>query len=385
MESIGSLASGIAHDLNNILTPIIMCAPLLKTEESAEIRKELAEMLESSANRAVGIVKQLLSFARGKEGQKQPIQIRHLVRDMAKLARETFPRDIRVQENCATDLWPVIADSTHIHQVLLNLCVNARDAMPDGGHLILRANNVVLDDHFVSMHPTASPGPHVRLEVQDTGTGIAESHQGHIFETFFTTKGEIGGTGLGLPTVQGIVKDHKGFVIFTTALGKGTTFIVHLPAVADSLADDIPRPAEVIQRGRSELVLVVDDETTVCETTRRSLERHGYRVLEAYNGIQGIAEFSAHRKEIQAVVTDYMMPLMDGATLCRALRALAPTTPIIISSGGLFGKQGLQAMQAFEELGIHHILHKPHTAEVLLRALAQVLGGTRFLEEKRLS
>lgn len=375
MESIGSLASGIAHDLNNILTPIVMCAPLLKTEESAETRKELAEMLESSADRAVEIVKQLLSFARGKEGQKQPIQIRHLLRDMAKLARETFPRAIRVQESCATDLWPVIADSTHIHQVLLNLCVNARDAMPEGGHLILRAHNVILDDHFVSMHPMASPGPHVRLEVQDTGTGIPEPHQAHIFETFFTTKGDMGGTGLGLATVQGIVKDHKGFVTFTTGPGKGTTFIVHLPAVVESPADADPTPpAEVIPRGRSELVLVVDDETAVCETTRRNLERHGYRVLEAYNGIEGIAKFTAHQKEVRAVVTDFMMPLMDGAKLCRALRALAPDTPIIISSGGLLGKQGLEAMQAFEELGIQHILHKPHTAEVLLRTLAHVLG-----------
>jgi signal transduction histidine kinase/CheY-like chemotaxis protein len=378
VESIGSLASGIAHDLNNILAPILLCAPMLQMEESPGIRKELAQTIESSAQRAVGIVKQLLSFARGKEGQKQPLQLRHLVRDMAKLARETFPRSIQIEECCATDLWPVQADATQLHQVILNLCVNARDAMLDeGGRLTLRAANVTLDEHFVAMHSEASPGPHVRLQVEDTGGGIPENIQEHIFESFFTTKGEDQGTGLGLTTVQGIVKDHRGFITFTSSVGKGTTFEVHLPAAPE--ADFNPVEAIVANtslRGQGELILVVDDEQAICDATRRTLEHHGYRVVVAHNGIQGLAEFSAHQNEIRAVVTDFMMPLMDGVTLCRALRALSPSLNLVISSGGLFGKAGTEAQRAFEETGIRHVLHKPHNADLLLRALSEVFQAT---------
>ncbi len=378
VESIGSLASGIAHDLNNILTPIIMCAPLLQLEETAEGRRELAHTVEASANRAVGIVKQLLSFARGKEGQKSAVQARHLIRDMAKIARETFPRSIQVEEVCASDLWPVLADATQLHQILLNLCVNARDAMPSGGKLTLRADNVTLDEHFVSMYPEASPGPFVRIQVADTGTGIPDAVRHRIFESFFTTKDEGQGTGLGLATVQGLVKDHKGFVTFTTVPGKGTTFVIHLPGLpeAGALAETL-QSREAIPRGRGELVLVVDDEPAICETTCRTLGRHGYAVLHAHDGIEALAQFSTHQPEVRAVVTDFMMPLMDGVTLCRTLRALTPHTPIIISSGGLFGKPGGDALRTFEELGIRHILQKPHTAEVLLRTLAEIFEQSR--------
>lgn len=374
VESIGSLASGIAHDLNNILTPIILCAPLLELDEGPQTRKALAHTVETSAQRAVGIVKQLLSFARGKEGQKQSVQVRHLVRDMAKIARETFPRSIQVQEECAADLWTVSADATQIHQVLLNLCVNARDAMPHGGKLMLRGENVTLDEHYVSMHQEASPGPFVRIQVEDTGTGIPEEVQDRIFESFFTTKGEGEGTGLGLTTVQGIVKDHKGFLTFKSEAGKGTAFVIHLPAVRETKADtEVFERREEPPQGQGELVLIVDDEPAICETTRRTLERHGYAVLHAGDGIEGLARFSAQQKNVRVVVTDFMMPLMDGVTLSRALRALSPELPIVVSSGGLFGKAGGEALRAYKELGIRHILHKPHTAEVLLRTLGEIL------------
>jgi two-component system, cell cycle sensor histidine kinase and response regulator CckA len=376
VESIGSLASGIAHDLNNILAPIVMCAPLLRQEESPEGLRQLADTIEGSAQRAVAVVKQLLSFARGKEGQKQSVQVRHLVRDMVKLARETFPRSIQVDDHCSKGLWPIPADPTQIHQVLLNLCLNARDAMPSGGRLVLSAENLVLDEHFVGMTPEASPGPHIRLEVRDTGTGILESHQPHIFASFFTTKGEDQGTGLGLTTVQGIIKDHKGIISFVTEVGKGTRFIIHLPALPE-VADEVTA-TEVegtVRRGHGELVLVVDDEAEICSTIRRTLERHGYSVIVAQDGIKGLAQFSAHQQKIRIVVTDFMMPLMDGVTLSRALRALSPETPIVVSSGGLFGRPGAAALQAFEELGIRHILVKPHTAEVLLTALADALAS----------
>ncbi len=374
VESIGSLASGVAHDLNNILAPIVMCAPMLRSEGTPDVRQELAQTIESSAQRAVGIVRQLLSFGRGREGRRMAVQVRHLVRDMAKMARETFPRYIQVQEDCAPDLWPVVGDATQLHQVIMNLCVNARDAMPTGGRLILRADNVTLDEHFVSMHKGATPGPHVRLRVTDTGSGIPETVQEHIFESFYTTKEEGQGTGLGLTTVQGIVQEHLGFVAFTTSPETGTTFEVHLPAVPEAEAQaEAARAQEVVPRGQGELVLVADDEAAVCSTIRRTLEQHGYAVLQAHDGIEALAQFSAHQKEVRVVVADFMMPLMDGVTLCRTLRALSPRTPIIVSAGGLFGNPGRSALRAFEELGVLHILHKPHTADVLLRALGEVL------------
>ncbi len=374
VESIGSLASGIAHDLNNILTPILMCAPMLQMEETDANRRDLAQTVESSAKRAVGIVKQLLSFARGKEGQKQPVQVRHLVRDMAKLARETFPRSIQIEEISAPDLWPVMADVTQLHQVFLNLCVNARDAMPTGGRLTLRAENVTLDDRYVTLHSDAQVGPYVRIQIEDTGTGISESAQKHIFESFFTTKGEDQGTGLGLTTVQGIVKQHHGFISFTTATGKGTTFEVHLPAAPAATAEgEVTGSRDAVPRGHGDLVLIVDDEHAICDTTRRALEQHGYSVIQAQDGIEALAFFSARQAEIRAVITDYMMPLMDGVTLARTLRRLSPNTPLIVSSGGLFGKAGSEALKAFEVLGIQYVLHKPHTAAVLLKTLSQAL------------
>ncbi len=374
MESIGSLASGIAHDLNNILTPILMCAPLLPAEQVAENRDELARIIESSANRAVGIVKQLLSFARGNGGQKPKLQLRYLVRDIARIVRETFPRTIRVEEEIAPNLWPVVGDVTQLHQVMLNLCVNARDAMPSGGRLTLRAANVFLDEPYVSMHQEARPGAFVRFEVEDTGTGIPEAVQAHIFESFFTTKGEAQGSGLGLTMVQGIVREHKGFVGFRTQPDRGTTFEVHFPAVPEAETQEEATEIQAsIPRGHGELVLLVDDEPAVCEALRRSLERQGYAVLAAHDGIEALARFAAHQNAVRAVITDCMMPLMDGVTLSRILRALSADTPIVVSSGGLFGGQGERTLQAFAELGVRHILHKPHNAEVLLRILGELL------------
>lgn len=374
VESIGSLASGIAHDLNNILTPILMCAPMIEVEEDPEGRHELAQTIESSAQRAVEIVKQLLGFARGKDGRRASVQARHLIREIAKIARETFPRNITIEDRCETDLWTVEADATQIHQVLLNLCVNARDAMPLGGKLILQAENVVLDDHFASMHADASPGAHVRIRVEDTGHGIPESIQEHIFETFFTTKDEGQGTGLGLTTVRGIIRDHGGFVTFSTRENHGTTFEIHLPADAAARAGEQPTiQAPALPRGTGELILVVDDEPSIRDANRRTLERHGYRVLLAGDGVDALAQFTKHYDDIRVVVTDVMMPQMDGVTLCRVLRKLRPDAPVIVSSGGLFGKSGNDILRSLDQIGTRHILHKPHNAELLLRTLAAVL------------
>jgi PAS domain S-box-containing protein len=375
LESIGSLASGIAHDLNNIIAPILMSAELLPVVSDEAERREMAQIIQSSALRATGIIKQLLTFARGKEGKGQTLQVRHLVREVTRIARETFPRAIRVEETCAADLWPVLADATQLHQVLLNLCVNARDAMPGGGTLALLADNAALDEHYVSMHNEATPGPYVRIQVRDTGTGMSESVRERIFESFFTTRGDDQGTGLGLTTVLGIVKNHNGFMTCATALGQGTTFDVYLPASPEAEPDSgHSGPPASIRRGHGELVLVVDDEPAICSATRRTLEREGYKVMLAHDGIDALAQFVSSKVQVRAIVTDVMMPLMDGITLCRTLRALSPQTPVIVSTGGLGGKPDGEAPHVLKGLGVRHILHKPHSANVLLEALGEALA-----------
>jgi PAS domain S-box-containing protein len=230
LESIGTLASGVAHDLNNILTPIMMAVPMLRWGLTPEELEKVISTVETSAKRGAELVKQLLSFGSGVESKRLLIQAKHLVNEMVTIAQQTFPKTISVKSEMPEDLWPVFVDSTQLHQVLLNLCVNARDAMPEGGTLLVHLENIQLDEQYVSMNPEASPGPHVRLRVSDTGTGISPEIIHKIFEPFFTTKMLGKGTGLGLSTVLGIVKSHGGFVDVCSQAGKGTTFEVYLPA-----------------------------------------------------------------------------------------------------------------------------------------------------------
>jgi hypothetical protein len=373
LESIGSLASGISHDLNNILAPILMCTPMLREESSKEERDKLIGLIEASAQRAVGVVRQLLSFGRGGVGANTALQVRHVLREIGRIARATFPRSILVKEDAASDLWLVLGDATQLHQILLNLCINARDAMPSGGTLTLRAENVFLDQKALESHKQLNPGPFLRIQVQDTGTGIPVEVRGRIFDSFFTTKGPEEGTGLGLTTVLGLVKNHNGFITFTTAEGKGTTFEIHLPAEPTARPSSRPETAGAPRRGSGELILLVDDEPAIRDAERRTLERHGYRVLQAAEGIDALAQFHTHQGLIRAVITDAMMPVMDGITLCRTLKRLSPQTPIIVSSGGLLAKAAGDSLHQLQSLGILHILHKPHTAELLLEALDEAL------------
>jgi PAS domain S-box-containing protein len=374
LEGIGSLASGIAHDLNNILTPILICAPILREDLPAKEREQLTLTVETSAARAVDIVKQLLGFGRGTEGLKGLLQIKHLVREMVRMVTETFPRSIRVEQNCPDGLWSVSADPTQIQQVLLNLCVNARDAMPNGGHLKLSATNVMLDESYVSMYPEASVGPHVLIQIADTGTGISDAVRARIFDPFFTTKNADKGTGLGLTTVLGIVKDHHGFIIVKSKAGEGTTFCVYLPAKPDAqTVSDVEHRHAAIPRGSGQLVLVVDDESVIRDVIDRTLRSQGYQVLLASEGIEALQQFTQAQGAVDVVVTDMMMPLMDGLTLCRTLRRLSPATPIILTTGAGFGEDNQDVGLAIEELGLKHLLQKPHTTEELLKLLHEAL------------
>jgi CheY-like chemotaxis protein len=334
----------------------------------------MVAMVEQSARRAADVVRQLLSFSRGKEGQKVPLQFRHLVREMGKIVTETFPRSLRFETACGDILWPVLGNVTQLHQVLLNLCVNARDAMPDGGRLMVAAENIRLDQSYVIMHPEASVGPFLRVRVSDTGQGIPEAIREKIFEPFFTTKPVGQGTGLGLATVFGIIKEHGGFLTLQSEVGRGTTFEFYLPALPENELQETSRPAaSQVARGQGELVLVVDDELPIGNATAQGLRLHGYEVVVATNGIEALKHFNAAAGRVRLVVTDLSMPLMDGAMLCRALRGMSPTTPIIVTSGGLTGPAALDYFRTLGELGITHILNKPHTTEVLLRMLDGIL------------
>jgi PAS domain S-box-containing protein len=371
MESIGTLASGVAHDLNNILAPIMMSVPLLREEMTAEQREGIISTIESSAERGAQIVKQVLTFGRGIEGERCPLPVGPLFREMVKIVRGTFPKDITIEKLITPDLWNVIGDVTQLHQVLLNLCVNARDAMPDGGRLRLAARNLEMDAGYASMVPELKQGPHVLIEVSDTGTGIPPEIVGRIFDPFFTTK-EIGkGTGLGLSTVIGIVRSHGGHIDVTSNPEHGTTFRLYMPAAPENeLASGTLGPDATAPRGNGETVLIVDDEEPVREAVQRILEAYGYAVLLAADGTEALAVFARNSARVAVVITDLMMPFMDGMALIKALRKMRQDLPVIASTG-LGEKARLGELDALKPKAV---LTKPFGAKTLLHAVHGALS-----------
>lgn len=333
MENIGLLAVGIAHDLNNMLAPILLAAPMLRDHVSDPTALGVLSTLEKSADRGANLVRQILSFVQGTATEKVLIPVRHLVRDIALVINGTFPKSIRLADHIAPDLWSIVANPTQIHQVMLNLCVNARDAMPDGGTLRLRAENLVLDAAAARAIEGARPGAFVVLHIEDTGTGIEPEVVARMWEPFFTTKDVGKGTGLGLSTVRAIIENHLGFVQLRTKPGRGTCFRVYLPAA------DVVKPAGAaptsppLPHGRGELILVVDDERTMREMTQAMLQRNGYRALVAGDGAEATAVFAQHAAEIRLVITDLQMPNLDGRTLCRVLRRHNPAVKLLAFSG----------------------------------------------------
>ena len=373
MESIGTLAGGIAHDLNNILAPIMMSVPVLRMDLPDTDRERIISTIEMCAERGAQIVKQVLTFGRGLEGEKRPLQVGALISEIVKIIHATFPKNITVEKAIEPGLWPMLGDATQLHQVLLNLCVNARDAMPDGGRLRLSARNLVLDASYSSMMPGTAPGPYVLLEASDSGSGIPPEIVERIFDPFFTTKGIGKGTGLGLSTVLGIVKNHGGHINVTSERGGGTTFQIYLPASADCAGSLHPSdPAVRPPEGRGECVLVVDDEETVRGAAKTVLEAHGYRVMQAADGTEALAIFAKNSAGIAVVLTDLMMPLMDGVVLIHALRKMQPGLPIIASTG-LGEKTRLAELQA---MNVKAVLNKPYGAGTLLRIVHEILHPT---------
>ncbi|MDZ8224184.1 response regulator [Nostoc sp. ChiVER01] len=370
LESIGTLASGIAHDLNNILTPILAGAQLLplKFPHADERTRHLLEILEINARRGADLVKQVLSFARGVEGKRITLQLRHIIVELGKILKETFPKSIEISTDVTQDLWMVSGDSTQLHQVLMNLCVNARDAMPNGGSLSIYAENLLIDENYARMNLEAKEGPYTVVTVSDTGGGIPREILDRIFEPFFTTKDVGQGTGLGLSTVLGIVKSHRGFVNVYSEVGSGTSFKVYLPAVEGM---ETFTPEELpLQTGHGELILIVDDETAIQEITRTSLEAHNYKILVASDGIEAIALYAKNRDKISAVLMDIMLPSLDGLTAIRTLRKINPQARIIASSGLMSEKK----LSSLTNIGVNTFLPKPYTVNELLLSLQKVLS-----------
>ena len=369
MACIGTLASGVGHDLNNVFAPILMVAELLASRSVDPAEQELLALLRDAADRGAGIVRQLLVFSRGQASERVELHVEHLLKDLRRLAQETFPKNIHLAVQLPPGLWPVMGDVTQIHQVLLNLCVNARDAMPDGGTLSLAAQNFQADVGFCQSNPAARPGPFVLLEVADTGSGIPAAIRDQIFDPGFTTKPPGVGTGLGLATVLGIVKAHHGFLDLSSQVGEGTRLRVFLPAVPPGAAPPVSAPAAAV--GHGEHVLVVDDEEAILLVIKQVLLTHGYVPLVAQNGEEALALFNRHQADIRFVLTDMMMPGMDGAAIIQAIRQRNPEVPIVIMTGLLAGH--LDANLA----GQKHIscLKKPFTGEALLHALQAFSPG----------
>lgn len=367
MESIGTLAGGIAHDFNNILSPVMMAAGMLRLKATDEDTKKWLDLITENAVRGASLVQQVLTFARGMSGEQIPVQIKHILKDLIQVLDETFPRSIVVKKNIAPDLWTIIADPTQIHQVFMNLCINARDAMPDGGILTISAANIDEDSDEIRVAGLAS-GRYVKVTVSDDGTGIAKDIMQQIFDPFFTTK-EIGkGTGLGLSTSITIVKNHNGIIDVKSDPGIGSEFAVFFPASMKATENaDIKAKNDVKEGGGEATVMIVDDEDDIRSAARSVLEHFGYKVLTATNGVDAIEKLRSDIVDV--VITDVSMPGMDGATMISKLTATRPNLKIIVMSGSIDDERA----DLLDTLNITRRISKPFSAETLITELKSAI------------
>jgi PAS domain S-box-containing protein len=367
LESIGTLASGIAHDLNNSLTPILMVTALLRAQYPKST--EMIDNVETSARHGADMVRQLLTFARGVEGERLLVQTQHLFKEMEKIVRGTFPKNIQLRTHYPKTFGVVLGDVTQLHQVLLNLCVNARDAMPEGGTLTLEAENVTVEEGGLPAISDSRPGRYIVWRISDTGMGIRPEMVERIFEPFFSTKGPERGTGLGLSTVSGIVKSHGGFIQVNSTLGQGSTFSIYLPVESSAAAAPAAGgKAPPKFRGKGEVVLVVDDEATVRQAARAVLISLNFQVLTAANGLEALVLVGEKRAELRAVITDLHMPGLDGVAFVRMLRTTVPEARIVVASGRLEDA----AVGELKALEVTAFLDKPFTQEKLEQGLKLV-------------
>jgi PAS domain S-box-containing protein len=344
LESLGILAGGIAHDLNNVLHPIMMALQLLRKKITDEQGANWINTLEVSAERGADLVKQILSFARGMEGEHRLLQLRHLISEMQKILKDTLPKSIEIHTDFPTDLWTIIGDPTQLHQVLMNLCLNSQDAMPHGGRLSISGENLFFDENYAQMNIDARVGPYIVITVSDTGTGIPPEIVERIFEPFFTTKEPGKGTGLGLSTAFGIVKSHGGFMHVYSEVGKGTRVKVYLPIIETTEIRGIEdKNIKDLPIGRGELILVIDDEAAIRDISSATLKKYGYRVITANDGADGLALYVQNKLEIKTVIVDMAMPIMNGRATIQALRKINPDIKIIAISGGQHEENHVEA------------------------------------------
>ena len=367
MNTIGTLAGGMAHDLNNALAPILMGVQLLRRKTKDEESNHLLGWMETSTHRGADMVRQVLLFARGRGGEFERLELGALVRELEKMVRETFPKNIVVEAFLPDDLWPVRGNPTQLHQVLLNLTVNARDAMPDGGRLSLVADNVELTDAEAATIPGGKPGNYVSLLVSDTGTGMPPEVLAKIFEPFFTTKGEGRGTGIGLSTVVRIVKSHDGFLRAESEPGQGTVFEFFLPAVIEAAPTQPMKQSVEIPGGQGELILIADDEQAIRELVGDALTSCGYKILTAEDGQEALRLFAQHQAEVRLVIIDRDMPVLDGLQTVTALRKQQPNLPVVLASD--------ETVTDMPTLANVIRLSKPFSLDELLTVVSQSLSN----------
>ena len=370
IQSLGSLSGGIAHDLNNVLTPILLIADVLATSKGIdEEGKKLLNDIQTNANRGARMIRQILTFARGGSSGRSTLDIKNDVIEVVRIATDSFPKSIETTFDNEKGLNPVLGDSTQLYQVILNLCINSRDAMSKGGKLTVRSKNFKADESFSKMHHSLAAGNYVLLEVSDTGDGIPPEVLGKIFDPFFTTKDPGKGTGLGLATVSEIVKSHGGIVEVTSEVGTGTTFKVYLPAVEGTLSLETEEHLKEAPTGNGEVVLVADNEASVRDIIRIALETYGYTVVPATDGAEATAIFAQKKGEIKVCLIDMNMPVLDGPSTIRTLQRIDPKIKIIaMSAVNLKNKIA-------EETGntVKGYLEKPFMSDTLLQLVHDIL------------
>lgn len=365
LEAIGQLAGGVAHDFNNLLVGILGYANLLKMEaEAGSMNYEAARTIEKAAERAAALTQQLLGFARRGKHQNVQIDLNNLMQEALRLLTRTVEKNIRFVCNLSDDRPIVMGDPTQLQQVLLNLAVNARDAMPDGGDLFIESRKANLTEEFCRTHPECTPGKHVEIVIRDTGSGMTHDVLERIFDPFFTTKEQGKGTGLGLAMVYGIVKNHGGNIIVESEVGHGTTFTIYLPLSRSSAADETESETP-IPHDRTGNILVVDDEDVVRNVAVQMLRRLGYKPHAVDNGLAAIEYFAEHKEEVDLVLIDMLMPEVSGQETFRRLKKLDPNVRAVLFSGyGLNEK----AQEIIDE-GLVGFLHKPFNLKELSEAL----------------
>lgn len=369
LEALGALAGGIAHDFNNLLSVILGYGELAldRLKDDNPVRRQIIQM-RAAADKAASLARQLLAFSRRQVLEPRVLDLNSVVSGLEKILRRVIGENIELKIDLATDLGHVKADPTRVEQIIMNLVVNARDAMPIGGRLSISTGNCELDEEYVRKHSSTQPGSYVMIGVSDSGAGIPPEIQSRIFEPFFTTKGPGKGTGLGLSTVYGIVKQSGGHIWVYSEVGKGTTFKIYLPRVQEKISAN-SKPQEEVDLSGTETVLLVEDAAHLRELAREFLSNSGYRVIEASNGAEALELAAQHQGQIDLLLTDVIMPGMSGAELARKVMEARPSVQVIYASG--YTADAISQHGVLDEGVV--LIEKPYTRDKLLRKIREVL------------